>query len=580
MAAMLERRWLTIHRETPAPGRRSDVARASPITTLGRTAQPSAISLVLALCTMLGLVLRLYQLHRPGYLLGVTEYDDGADFGSAIRFVHGVLPYRDFITVQPPGITLLMAPAALFSYAVGTAKALAVGRIFTACAGAAAVMLGGLLVRHRGVLATTVTCGILAVFPDAIAAAHTVLLEPWLVLFCLLGAVAVFDGDEFAAVPDGLRAQRRAQWRIPWRTQWRSLCRSRVVWGGAAFGFAGAIKVWAILPVLVIAVLCLPVPRRLVVFLGGVAIGFLAPVLPFALAAPRTFLDSVIVAQLVRVDAARASLWTRLSALTGLTDFTRLGDAAILSVALAIAAVVVGCCAAASLATRRPPPTLEAFALISTALVVTAFLWPDDFYYHYAGFFAPFLALAPALPLGRCAASVPLPGVRWWSGGLTCLVVLTLVGMSLVQTHAESLLIAGDPAAAADRVIPPGACVLTDTVSLTVAANRFDSDVPGCSAMVDGVGTDYTLSHGLNGVIGAGAVPAVESAWLSAFEHAQYVWLSCAPAASPLCGGSTNRRIPWTPAITAYFFSHFEKVTTPGAPSGLYERYTDTSPTR
>ena len=67
---------------------------------------------VIILATLLAIGLRLYQLTRPQYLLGVTEYDDGTDFGSAILLVHGYLPYRDFIIVQPPGITLLMAPVA------------------------------------------------------------------------------------------------------------------------------------------------------------------------------------------------------------------------------------------------------------------------------------------------------------------------------------------------------------------------------------------------------------------------------------------------------------------------------------
>ena len=55
------------------------------------------VTIVIVAATVLGLALRLYQLSRPGYLLGVTEYDDGTDFGSAIRLVHGYLPYRDFI---------------------------------------------------------------------------------------------------------------------------------------------------------------------------------------------------------------------------------------------------------------------------------------------------------------------------------------------------------------------------------------------------------------------------------------------------------------------------------------------------
>ncbi|HEY3866800.1 MAG TPA: phospholipid carrier-dependent glycosyltransferase [Actinocrinis sp.] len=529
-----------------------------------RLPRPSLIALVLAGGSILGLALRLYQLSRPGYLLGVTEYDDGVYFGSAVQLLHGKLPYRDYIIVHPPGITLLMTPVALLSFSLGTAKSLAVARVLMAYVGAASVPLGGLVVRHRGVFATTVTCGILAVFPDAIAASHTVLLEPWLVLFCLIGALAVFDGDRLAALPE----RRRALWR------------SRIALGGVAFGFAGAVKVWAVLPALVIAALCLPAARRALTFAGGVAAGFLVPVLPFAATAPRTFFDSVIVAQVVRFDASRTSLWARLSALSGVTDFSGVGHSTLMLIALAIPAVVIGCSAAASLATRRPPPPLELFVSISAVLVAGSFLWPDDFSYHYGGFFAPFLALALGLTFGRCIASLPpFDGSRWQTG-VICLVVVAIAWMSFIQARAESGSWQGDPAAAADRVIPPGACVLTDMVSLTVAADRIVSDVPDCPLILDGVGTDYSLSHGRNGVVGAGESPAVEATWLSAFEHAQYVWLSCVPAASPLCYGSTNRRIPWTPTITGYFESHFKQVTTPGAPAGIFERDSDAPPSR
>ena len=183
----------------------------------GRAVTP--VALVIAAATLLALGLRLYQLSRPGFLLSVTEYDDGPYFGSALRLVNGSLPYRDFLIVQPPGITLLMVPAALLSKVAGTAWAMAAGRILTAFAGAAAVTLAGLLVRHRGIFAVVVVCGISAVYPDNVQAAHTVLVEPWLVLFCLIGAVAVFDGDRLTTSA------------------------RRLAWGGAAFGFAGAIEV-------------------------------------------------------------------------------------------------------------------------------------------------------------------------------------------------------------------------------------------------------------------------------------------------------------------------------------------------
>ena len=193
------------------------------------------VGAVIVAATLLALGLRGFQIFRPGHLLGVGDYDDGADFGSALRLIHGVLPYRDFIIVQPPGIMLLMIPAAALSPLTGTAWAIAVGRILTVAASAAAVVLGGLLVRHRGVFATIVTCGVIAIYPGSVQAAHTVMLEPWLTVFCLAGAVAVFDGDRLAGSG------------------------RRLAWGGAALGFAGAVKVWAIIPV---AVIVGPVPAR------------------------------------------------------------------------------------------------------------------------------------------------------------------------------------------------------------------------------------------------------------------------------------------------------------------------------
>src|SRR5229473_1968532 len=86
-----------------------------------------------------GLTLRLWLLFWPG-LMSVTQYDDGPYFGSAVRLVHGVLPYRDYAFVQPPGITELMSPAALESYLGSTAWALVIGRLLSVLAGTAAVV--------------------------------------------------------------------------------------------------------------------------------------------------------------------------------------------------------------------------------------------------------------------------------------------------------------------------------------------------------------------------------------------------------------------------------------------------------
>jgi alpha-1,2-mannosyltransferase len=532
-----------------------------------RWARTEPVTAAIVILTALAVALRLYQLSRPDYLIGVTEYDDGTDFGSAILLIHGDLPYRDFIMVQPPGITLLMAPVALVTKGLGTAWGMGVGRILTALAGAAAVTMGGLLVRHRGLLAVIVTCGILAVYPPAVQAAHTVLLEPWVVLFCLAGLLAVFDGDRLAST-------------------------RRLVWGGVAFGFAGAIKVWAILPVAVILVLVLAgrQPRRAAAYLAGVVAGFAVPVVPFAALAPGTFYRSVVVAQLVRVDSVRIPLGYRLHQMTGLTDITGLTSTLVLSVISLLIVVLVGaCCVAASRLTGERPPLLEQFALAACALTIVAFLWPADFYYHYAGFLAPFLALAIALPVARfvdalrasrgglaaagptAGAAASRPAGRLVVRYATPVAIVAILVMAVAQFGFEASLqpplapttpgLTSDVISAASNVIPPGACVLTDQASYTIAANRFFSPRPGCVPMVDGVGSDYSLSRGRSAATGAQHVAAVRALWLSALRGAQYVWLS------PL----SFKRIPWGARdVSAYFDRNFVPV--PHGPFGLYVR--------
>jgi alpha-1,2-mannosyltransferase len=527
------------------------------------------VAAAIAVATLAALGLRFYQLARPGYLTGLTEYDDGPYFGSAVRLVSGQLPYRAFIFVQPPGITLLMAPAALVAKAVGTAAGMAIGRVLTTLASAAGVVLAGLLVRHRGPVATLVACGVLATYPDAVSAAHTVLVEPWLVLLCLLGALAVFDRGRLAAG-------------------------RRLIWGGLAFGFAGAVEAWAILPVLVVAALCL-LPgagaardrwRRAGAFAAGVTLGFGVPVLPFALAGPRQFYQSLIVAQVgPRAAVTRIPLWARFKEMAGLSDthlpgrvylgFTRVyvtEHLAVTAAVVAIAALAIALPALRTLASRWRPAPLDGFAVVTMLLVVAVFCWPSQFHYHFSAFLAPFLALAVALPLGGQAApgDVAPAGAgrgtgRWLPGVLAGLAAAVLAAFTVFQARAEAQLqplVAPATIATARQAIPAGSCVATDEVSLLLLADRFTSAVPGCSPVLDGLGTDLALSGGRKPSTGAGRAPAVAAVWQAAFTHAQFAWLSRYNA----------RRIAWTPALRAYFRGHFTRVLADSRGDALYRR--------
>src|SRR5215469_12887506 len=102
---------------------------------------------VMLIATALAVVIRLFTLTRPGYLTGITEYDDGVYLGGALRMTEGAMPYQDFAFVQPPGILLLLTPVALIAKVTSTVKALALARVLTALASAACVALAGNLVR-------------------------------------------------------------------------------------------------------------------------------------------------------------------------------------------------------------------------------------------------------------------------------------------------------------------------------------------------------------------------------------------------------------------------------------------------
>jgi len=538
----------------PADGSQAAATQVSQVIPADQAQQTRAstwrqpTTLVIIGMTLLALAVRLYYFTRPGYLLGVTEYDDGSYFGSAVRLVHGVLPYRDFVFVQPPGITLLMTPVAFLSKVTGTDAGLAIARILTMLAGAAGTALAGLLVRHRGTLAALIATGIVAIYADSVASSHTLLVEPWVVLFCLIGAVAVFDGDSFTA------------------------SRRRLIGGGLAFGFAGLIEAWAIVPVLILLLLMIRNWRRTLTWLAGVAAGFLIPVAPFAALAPRKFFHGVITAQIGgREGAIRVPLYFRIRHMAGFANYPDLKHALVLAVAAALAGFIVIATLLASGLARKLPPLLDWFAYATTAAIVAMFLWPSQFHYHFSGFLAPFLGLSLALPAARLVAVLRDKTARAPAAGRTI--------AALAGTAAAAVLAAGtvsqvsfehtllplapiDAMAIGKSIIPPGACVLADNVAYTITANRFVNSKPGCPTVDDGTGTNQALSHGLTPETGAGRVPAVYTLWREAVTHADYLWFT----------SLYNHRIAWNPALRAYVAENFVRVRPDVAKFRLYVR--------
>ena len=129
-------------------------------------------------------------------------------------------------------------------------------------------------------------------------------------------------------------------------------------------------------------------------------------------------------------------------------------------------------------------------------------------------------------------------------------VALAVVAVFQFRFDTVGIRVIGPVPATVGRLIPPGACVLTDQVSVALIANRFESTDPRCPLMVDSLGTTLALSHGLKPGTGAARVPVVTAWWKQAFSHAQYVLLT----------PTNGRRIPWSRALHAYLTSHFTRI--------------------
>ena len=171
-----------------------------------------------------------------------------------MRLVNGTLPYKNFVYPQPPGLPILLAPFGLLGRVVGTRTLMADIRIFTAFVAAGNAVLAGLLLRRRGIAPALVAGSALALFPMAVTANKTLMLEPYLVFFCLLGACVIFAGDDLAG-------------------------RRRLLLGGLVLGFACTLKLWALMPAVIAVAVCLPHWRRQVrPLVTGLVAGFVVPV--------------------------------------------------------------------------------------------------------------------------------------------------------------------------------------------------------------------------------------------------------------------------------------------------------------
>ena len=409
-----------------------------------------------------------------GYLAHRTWYDDGVYVGAATRLAHGVVPYRDFVLLHPPGVLVLLTPFALVGRVVGTAAANEAARLFVMAAAVAAVFLFARVVRVRPDLALAVGLAVFVLHPDVIVSDQAVYLEPLLIVACLLGTALVFDGEELAAA--------HARW-------W---------WGGAVFGFACGLKLWAAFPILAI-VLIAAVMRRWAdaarLALASAAVFSLVCV-PFLLFAPSAFVRYVLVVQASRTDPASATLTSRVGNLLYLPsrllylDSSIAENRGIVAVAVLLALSVV---AWSVVRTRRRPLTaLEWYSFVCAGLVVAAFLLAGDYFAHYGAFAALFFGLVASGTIARLLSGDTTAKAREnerrfapvaiTAGLLVAVALLVAYDVHIVRVTTPDQKLSASALARIADVVPSGSCVVTDNPSVLLMSGTLHGRPVGLSS--------------------------------------------------------------------------------------------------
>ena len=450
--------------------------------------------------------------------------------------MHGALPYKDYGFVHPPGISLLMAPVAALDGLIGSRDVLVISRLLMVVVAGVNCGLVALAVRHRGWVASLSAGLLLAGFPGAYTADHTLLLEPWLVLFCLAAFVLAFPGGRVATSP------------------------RRLLLAGLCAGFAGTVKIWAVLPVVAVVVVVVVVRRRTSLpLLAGLVLGGVVPTLPFFLAAPRAFTHDVLVAQLARsTSGGRLDAATRIGVLTGLKHFGEPASTRPVVVLAVMAAVVVLVLMAAA---RSRLVAADIAALAATATVLLGLFVPVQLYDHYAYFSAAFVALLVGACVGLAAAGARrLAGRRWqapWQTAVVAAVPVVLVVVVVLLALPQGLgrardyfAEASDPSPVISQLVPAGACVVTDDPVLLIDANRFVAKRSDCPQVVDPFGlwlsdADGTLPH-----VGGPFPQAFVDEWSGWLYQADYVVLSV-PGSSYL---------PFSPGLLEQFGNTYKQI--------------------
>jgi alpha-1,2-mannosyltransferase len=417
---------------------------------------------------ILAFAMRLWSVLHSGGLEAVLGYDEGVYFAASEGLVNGLVPYRDFVLVHPPGILLLLSPLATAARWIGDPAAWGAARVFVMLIGAANAMMITVIGRRAGTRVGLAAGLLYAVWTPAIHVERTTMLEAFVLAGMLVALLML---------------------RTPVETT------SRLVVAGSALGAAASTKAWGLIPLLVI-VGWLLVARawRSAMVVSAAALGVAALVVgPFLAMAPRRMVDLVVLAQLER-GRGGAATYGRLDRILNLADVDpqfAVRESVTVTVLLAVALAAI-----AMLAWRLPQARLWV-VLLAVQLIVLMSV--PVYFAGYSSFAAPALVLVIGAGLEGIRRRVEGVSVaRRWVGWTVALAVTGIVAASALVSLSTSTR-DFDRAAEVAPLLANARCVGSDSAAMLLAMDVMTRTIQrGCPVVFDVDGSIYDVNAGAN----------------------------------------------------------------------------------
>lgn len=407
--------------------------------------------------------IRLVAVLRGGGLYGTVGYDGSVYYSAAAGLAHGLLPYRDFLVLHPPGIILALLPFAALGRLIGDPQAFALARVTWLFLGALNALLVARILRPIGTWAAIAGASFYAVFVPALYTEHSTSLEA-VGSTCLLVAVLLLT-----------------------RTARTGSTSARVyALAGVLLGASAGVKIWGVVLAVALVGWVMRVAgiRRAAVVLGGSALGATAVCLPFFLTAPATMWRLVVVDQLGRRSAADP-LSARLVGISGVSEIHTRHQ----TLLLAVVAVVV--LAASLLAVHE---SLGRLALLLVTVTVVLLLMTPSWSLHYTGLAAPPAALLVGSAVAGAGRRLERPWYRRVAAGLAIAGLAAYSAASLPGLTFGTPFNAGPLTAA---LTASAGCVTTDDPTVLIETDTLRRNLArGCPLIADLGGYSYDLQPG------------------------------------------------------------------------------------